>query len=53
MFKFFKKRQPTEYKVKWKFIGDSEIYEGVYFSASLATLDADPCTEIISVKIVK
>ena len=50
MFKFFKKNRTPEYKVTWKFIGEDEIYKNLSFSAGLASLDADPMVEILSIE---
>ena len=50
MFKLFKKQQTTLYKVTYKFYEEEQIYDGTFTSASLASLDADHCVEILTVE---
>jgi hypothetical protein len=45
-----KQQQTTLYKVTYKFYEEEQIYEGTFTSASLASLDADYCVEILTVE---
>ena len=48
MFKLFTKKSTT-FTVTYKFFGEDEIYTTTCTSCGLASLEADPCVEIISV----
>lgn len=52
MFKLFKKSRPVEYRVTYRWIDSNEIYESYGFSAGIASLEADPYIEILSVEKV-
>lgn len=52
MFKFFKKSRPAEYRVTCRWIGTDEVFEVTGYSAGIASLQADPCIEIITIEKV-
>ena len=50
MFNIFRKRKTSDlYQVTYKFAGESESHTITATSASLASLDADWCIEVLSV----
>lgn len=52
MFRFFKKSRPVEYRVTYRWIDTVEVLEVTGYSAGIASLQADPCIEILSVEKV-
>ena len=52
MFRFFKKSRPVEYRITYRWIDSNEVYESYGFSAGIASLETDPCIEILSVEKV-
>jgi hypothetical protein len=50
MFGWLTRRRVSEVEVTWKWIGEDEIYVDTATSAGLASMDTDPCIEILSVK---
>lgn len=52
MFKFFRKSRPAEYRVVYRWIDSNEVCESFGFSAGIASLEADPYIEILSVEKV-
>lgn len=52
MFRFFKKARPAEYRVTYRWIDTVEVFEVTGCSAGIASLQADPCIEILSVEKV-
>lgn len=52
MFKFFKKSRPVEYRVTCRWIDTAEVFEVIGCSAGIASLQADPCVEIIAIEKV-
>lgn len=49
MFKLSTTKKSTTFTVTYKFFEEDEIYTTTCTSCGLASLDADPCVEIISV----
>lgn len=52
MFRFFKKSRPVEYRVTYRWIDTTDVFVVTGYSAGIASLQADPCIEILSVKKV-
>lgn len=52
MFRFFKKSRLAEYRVVCRWIDTDDIFEVTGYSAGIASLQADPCIEIISIEKV-
>jgi hypothetical protein len=50
MIKLFRKKESYLYKVKYKFVGENEIYTTTCTSGGLASLLADFGVEIVEVK---
>lgn len=52
MFNFFNRKRPILFMVTWKFYDDPMVMTQEATSGGLASLDADPCIEILSVELV-
>lgn len=52
MFRFFKKSRPVEYRITYRWIDTTKVFEVTGYSAGIASLQADPCIEIIAIEKV-
>ena len=52
MISFFNRKRPILFSVQWKFYDEPMVMTQTCTSGGLASLDADPCIEILSVELV-